>query len=178
MGLFTSFNNKDQGRFQSNASTERLVIDLARFTVGQTPIGKPPWEGDFFAQAVLAEGSLENPSAGYELTGTNGTLSSVFLDLENFGGTLLNKGEMAGLSPETTLEEVRELFGEPYWTDQDDEEVLLFYEYEKGSTELQFEFPDGRHLGYLTLIHEGVLSKPEQRKSYGVTKPWPPSDPA
>ena len=78
------------------------------------------------------------------------------------------------LSNTTNRKEIITIFGEPYWTDIDDSEIILFYEYQEGTTELQFEFPDGEHLEFITLIKGGILSKQAQRESYGVTKPWPP----
>ena len=58
-------------------------------------------------------------------------------------------------------------------TDRSDGEVILFYEYQQGTVELQFEFGAGRALSFITLAMHGVLSTEEQRKAYGVTKPWP-----
>jgi hypothetical protein len=51
--------------------------------------------------------------------------------------------------------------------------VILFYEYRAGAVELQFEFLDGKTLGFITLSSNGVLSEADQRKAYGVTQPWP-----
>ena len=70
-------------------------------------------------------------------------------------------------------EEIISIFGEPYWTDFDDSEIILFYEFQESAIELQFEFPDGKHLEFITLMKDGILSKKDQRESYGVTKPWP-----
>ena len=39
---------------------------------------------------------------------------------------------------------------------------------------LQFEFPDRQHLQIVTLMRNGILSKPEQRQAYRVTCAWPP----
>ena len=69
---------------------------------------------------------------------------------------------------------MQSIFGQPYWVDQDLDEVILFYEYQDGDVELQFEFPGRVHLGFITLSAHGVLSNAEQRKAYKVTKPWPP----
>ena len=67
-----------------------------------------------------------------------------------------------------------QLFGEPYWIDRSDGEVILFYEYAWGSLELQFEFPEATSLRFITVAVEGILSTKKQRDRYGVTKPWPP----
>jgi hypothetical protein len=86
------------------------------------------------------------------------------------------KGKSLILSSRTTREVVISIFGEPYWTDTDNSEIILFYEFQESTTELQFEFPDGEHLEFITLMKGGILSKQEQRESYGVTKPWPPEE--
>jgi hypothetical protein len=175
MALFTSY-RRNQGTPEENGRVERLVVDLGHFTVGQTPLGKPPWEGDGFTGNLLESGVFELPSSGYELALREGMLDSLTVRLAQFTGTFLLNGQKTELDQNTTLEEVLALFGEPYWTDQDEDETLLFYEYRGGSIELQCEFPDGRHLRYLTLMQNGILSRPDQRESYGVTREWPPTN--
>lgn len=173
MGLLSSFDtNRDH--LNTSGTTGRLVVDLTNFIIGGTPIGKTPWDGDFFAQYLLQNETLKSDEAGYELGTKEGLLNYAFITLDAFQGNFLIQDQIVPLGNQTTKEEIIELFDAPYWTDIDDDEVILFYEYRKGEIELQFEFPDGQKLGYITLIQEGVLSDEEQRKSYGVTRPWPP----
>lgn len=175
MAFFSSF-RRNQNAISPGAAPGNLIVDLTRFVVGQTPIGKPPWEGDFFAAALRDSEQLDIESVGYTLTKEGNDLTCVFLTLGHFSGTFLIRDQAVSLTPETTRDEVTALFGEPYWTDVDDDEVIFFYEYRGGQIELQFEFPDGHHLGFISLMCDGVLSKAAQRESYGVTKPWPPMD--
>ena len=173
MGLLSSFDtNRDD--LNIGAGNGRLVVDLSAFVIGATPIGKEPWDGDFFTQALLKDETFKFKNDGYELGSKKGLLNSTFLTLNNFTGTFLIQDQIHPLSTLTTKDEIITLFGEPYWTDLDDDEIILFYEYRAGTIELQFEFPDGQNLAFITLMQNGVLSDSEQRQSYGVTKPWPP----
>ncbi|MFT6498848.1 MAG: hypothetical protein ACJAT6_000983 [Akkermansiaceae bacterium] len=172
MGLQSSFDtNRDH--LNTGAGTGKLIVDLSAFKIGGTPIGKEPWDGDFFATSLSQDGVFEQESAGYELTSNDAVLKSAFITLENFQGIFLIQDQVSPLSTQITKEKILTLFGAPYWTDLDDGEIIFFYEYQGGSIELQFEFPDGQHLGFITLMQNGVLSDAEQRKIYGVTKPWP-----
>lgn len=65
------------------------------------------------------------------------------------------------------------VWGEPYWRDEDDQEVLLFFEFPDG--EIQVELgEEGRPL-VLYVCAEPLMADSEQRESYGVTRDWPPS---
>ncbi len=109
------------------------------------------------------------------LAGSRRCLSlHAFITLAKSSAHFFRSGSPLQLSPQTTVAEVESLFGRPYWVDRDADEVISFYEYQNGDTELQFEFPGRVHLGFITLAADGVLSKEEQRRAYKVTKPWPP----
>ena len=175
MGLLSSFDtNRDQ--FNNSGVSGKLVVNLSDFIVSGTPIGNAPWNGDFFTELLSQKETLKSDQDGYELSTTKGVLTSAFITLEDFAGSFLIKSQLTPLSIHTTKEEITTLFGEPYWTDRDDGEIILFYEYRAGGIELQFEFPDGQPLGFITLMKDGILSVANQRKSYGVTKPWPPEE--
>ncbi|MEN8772978.1 MAG: hypothetical protein ABF382_05465 [Akkermansiaceae bacterium] len=173
MGLL-SFLNTDRQNFDVNAADSRLSVDLNKFIVGSTPIGKEPWDGDSFAKHLEKNTTLKSDQYGYELGVKDGKLDYAFLTLENFNGLFLFEDQSTSISSATSKEEIISIFGEPYWTDLDDGEIILFYEYQEGTIELQFEFPTGEQLEFITLTKDGVLSKQEQRESYGVTRPWPP----
>lgn len=112
---------------------------------------------------------------GVELEVTDKELESIVVTLEDFEGEFLKSGKEVSLTSSTTPAEIEELLGEPYWRDVDDDELILFYEYQSGGIEVQFEFPDSTALAYITIARNGVLSDPEQRSAYGVDKPWPPT---
>ncbi len=174
MALFNFFKRNETFQEIATSTHPPLIIDLGRFTVGNTPLGQTPWPGDFFANPLKKSDSLENKALGYHLQSKNNRLESAFLTIQDFKGTILNNSSATPLSIHTTISDIQSIFGDPYWTDEEDEEVILFYEYQNGTIELQFEFPDSQHLSYITLGINGVLSNQEQRDAYGITKPWPP----
>lgn len=152
-----------------------LKVDLGTFEFGASQIGEVPAEADFFAQPLRDSGVLDLAKQGIELRGKDGRLDSAFLTLETFGGEFSLHGSAISLGPDTREAEVIGLFGEPYWIDRSDGEVILFYEYAQGALELQFEFPESEGLGFITVAVEGILSDEKQRSGYGVNKPWPPA---
>jgi hypothetical protein len=157
------------------ASLPPLKIDLATFQCGQTVIGLPVSATEPYAGRFNSDGTANFAVSGIELGTKNGALDYVFITIQNFAGIFLQHGSPLAISAETTPEQVISRFGEPYWIDrQDDNETILFYEYQNGSIELQFEFPGKLHLGFVTLSRNGVLSDSNQRRACGVTKDWPP----
>lgn len=89
-----------------------------------------------------------------------------------FSGTITHRGSRIVLSGATSERAWRELFGEPYWRDIDDKEILLFHEW--GEVEWQVEFSRDGGLRVLIIETPPLLSGPDQRAAYGVDKPWPP----
>ena len=153
-----------------------IAIDLARFTFGQSRLGGVIASTDVLAAAILEHDVFVDEGSGIEAGAANGRFDYVLVTVSRFSGQFTKAGIPLNLSTETTEVEIQSLFGRPYWTDRSDGEAILFYEYRKGSIELQFEFSDGERLSHVTLAHNGVLSKGEQRAAYGVTQNWPPDD--
>lgn len=117
-----------------------------------------------------------HPIRGVEVSRDGQQLSSVFVTLAQFTGQLTKSGVSLATDDIATPDDVLRQFGEPYWRDDDEGEVIMFYEQDGGAVELQFEFPAEAILGYITIARPGVLADPEQRISYGVTKSWPPGN--
>ena len=138
-------------------------IDLKTFSINGVAIGD------------LAPANVQN-LAGVEIELEGENLDSLFVTLDEYKGNFLSSGEAITVSTKTSPKTIEQLFGTPFWEDSSDGELIMFYEYRAGSIEIQFEFPDSSQLGYITMAKNGVLSDPDQRKSYGVEKPWPPSD--
>ncbi|MDA7892267.1 hypothetical protein N9B14_06825, partial [Akkermansiaceae bacterium] len=88
MGLLSSFNTGRQN-FNVNATDSRLSVDLTKFVVGSTPLGKEPWDGDSFASHFEKHTTLKSEQYGYELGVEEGVLDYAFLTLENFQGIFL-----------------------------------------------------------------------------------------
>ena len=87
-----------------------------------------------------------------------------------FTGWFIYRDRLLALSEETGEKELIEIFGPPYWRDQDEDEVILFYEF--GEYEWQVEMSLKDRLKVF-VISEPILADPKQRAAYGVTKPWP-----
>lgn len=153
-----------------------LDIDLGLFSCGHTKIGARPDPRDPFADVSQKRETINDPFSGLEIGVKSGVLDYVFITLAQSDSHFFRSGSPLQLSTRTTISDVQSIFGEPYWMDEDSDEVILFYEYENGALELQFEFPGKAHLGSITLAVHGVLSKAEQRNAYKVTKPWPPKN--
>lgn len=155
--------------------TKYLAIDLRTFECGHTRLGFPPDDRDFFAQRLRKSDVCNLVAEGFEVGTKDGCLDSLFISLLWFRGTFLYRGARVPLSPLTTTpDQIQRHFGTPYWIDSDDDEIILFYEFDDGRVELQFEFPGKKRLRYITLMRDGVLSIEAQRKAYRVTRPWPP----
>ena len=75
------------------------------------------------------------------------------------------------LSNRSSESDVQALFGQPYWRDQDEDEIILFYEFPGVEWQIEFDL-----VGALKHLRVGrpLLADAEQRAAYGVTKHWPP----
>ncbi|MEP3213308.1 MAG: hypothetical protein ABJQ29_08945 [Luteolibacter sp.] len=155
-------------------TTQAITIDLSTFEVGDTVLGERPSEADFFAVPLQKSDVFEVAANGIELGSKDGVLDYAFLTIESFNGQFRSNGEPIAVGRDSTEATIKRSFGEPYWIDRSDGEIIMFYEYAEGTIELQFEFPGSGSLGFVTLSRNGVLSTEEQRKLYGVDKPWPP----
>jgi hypothetical protein len=149
-------------------------VDLKTFEIGASQLGKPPAGSDPFTKILQQSDVYKDDRIGIEIGTKEGVLDYAFLTMESFVGRFLAAGALLEIDRDSTEAQIAGCFGEPYWADRSDGEVILFYEEAEGSIEIQFEFPDGRTLGYVTLARNGVLSSKEQRRAYGVDKPWPP----
>ncbi len=89
-----------------------------------------------------------------------------------FDGRIELDGEEIPIGGSTTEAEFVARFGAPYWRDEDEDEILLFYEF--GPVEWQVEFPGGGTLGVFTITTDRVMADPGNREGYGVDAPWPP----
>jgi hypothetical protein len=64
-------------------------------------------------------------------------------------------------------------FGPPFWKDEDDEEVIFFYEFPDREWQVEFA-PDGT-LNRIIVTSKPLMADERQRNAYGVNKPWPPT---
>ncbi|MEL6110594.1 MAG: hypothetical protein AAFU85_31700, partial [Planctomycetota bacterium] len=87
-------------------------------------------------------------SDGVELTRDGHVLTSIVVSRDSYRGQVFLAASPIGWEAIATPQAVIRLLGEPYWRDDDDDEVILFYEYESGAVELQFEFPEATQIGF------------------------------
>ena len=90
-----------------------------------------------------------------------------------FPGSFRYRGTSLPWSRESTESDVQSMIGPPYWRDEDDHGVLLFYEFPNREWQIEFDL-DGTLKSLL--IGDQLLADPEQRARFCVTKPWPPDD--
>ena len=127
-------------------------------------------------RTAAEEGILLYYSRGMEIGLEEGRMSSLRLvwvkdeGFHPFGGTVKWQGTVLSLGPMTTEEQLLSLFGEPYWRDEDEQEILLFYEF--GKVEWQIELTPSGTLTQWTLCAPPLMADATQREAYGVTKPW------
>lgn len=171
MALFSNFKREDP----MAEGPPRWPVDLAAFKVGPHRLGEGPDSGDLWGRLMQGDMVCKPEGTGIELGLKQGAIDYALVDLAEFEAGFLRDGEELKLDSTSTEAQVREIFGEPYWTDRSDGEVILFYEFDSGRVELQFEFPDAGGLGFVTLARDGVMSDASQRAAYGCDYPWPPA---
>lgn len=149
-------------------------VDLEVFSINNSILDKAISGSDSFFTYFNTNEVLDIPEDGIEIGLKDNLLDYVCLNIESFKGEFYLNGDELILNVKNTPQDIIDVFGEPYWTDRSDDEIILFYEYKKGFIELQFEFSDSIHLSYITLMCNGVLSTQDQREAYNVNKQWPP----
>lgn len=90
-----------------------------------------------------------------------------------FNGRVTYRGKTVSLDSRTTEREFREMFSIPYWRDQDQDEIILFYEFRDG-IEWQVEFTLAESLKAMRVVSPALMADARQREMYGVSAPWPP----
>lgn len=141
----------------------QVIIDLNKRSLMETSIGKSASKHQF---------KTAN-NYGVETGVKNGVLDYFFIELSKYTGLFRVGGDLLDFGRGVRKRELMAWFGEPYWTDHSNGEMIMFYLYDKGTTEVQYEFSDGKTLSHITVLKNGILSDPEERKAYGITKAYP-----
>lgn len=89
-----------------------------------------------------------------------------------FGGECRLGEQRISLAGMTETRWTAEL-GECYWRDEDEDEVILFYEFPYH--EWQVEFTRAGALKCIIVTGSPLMADEAQRKAYRVTRPWPPA---
>jgi hypothetical protein len=153
-------------------SLNDVVVDIGNFTVDRTRLRCTPEPPATWSKHG-ADALMRSPSSDLELELQGGLLFAVTVQLASFKGSLSMRGQALPQFSELREMQVRSILGEPYWRDEGDDAVLLFYE--RDGAELQLEFAQKSTLSVLVMTAEPLLARPAQRDAYRVTKAWPPA---
>ncbi|MBI3098460.1 MAG: hypothetical protein HYY93_09505 [Planctomycetes bacterium] len=129
---------------------------------------------------AAGKGLLRYFSRGVEVEVGEGRVRSIRLvwvdefeeGFNPFPGACRLNGQTIPLGAGTREEEVLALFGEPWWHDEDEDEVILFYEF--SHIEWEIELRREGTLKSILVLTPPLLADEAQRKAYGVTRAWPP----
>ena len=156
-----------------------LTADLDQNRLSGVRAGDPVERLSVLGPAQVMPFGFAWPHKGIDVTASNGRIQELGFYFGHaaepgkgvFVGGFRYGGVPVRLSQATSESDVQTLFGQPYWRDQDEDEILLFYESPAG--EWQLEFDPGGALKHLR-VGFPLLADAEQRAAFGVTKPWPP----
>jgi len=90
-----------------------------------------------------------------------------------FNGLVTYRGRTVPLDAGTTERTFTKVFSGPYWRDQDQDETILFYEFQQ-DIEWQVEFTLAGALKAMRVVWPALMAEAKQRELYGVSLPWPP----
>jgi hypothetical protein len=163
----------------------RLIADLDRFELSGVGFGDPytrlsflgPSESPFldYHQKGLRIDVADDRFDGFTLAlGTGAFLgASSKRPVRAFVGGLRIKSRELRVEELRTEGDFTALWGTPFWRDEDDDEILLFFEFPDG--EIQVELSREGRPRVLIATQEPLMADPEQRRAYAVETPWPPS---
>ncbi len=162
-----------------------LVADLDRFQLNGVGLGEDVERLRFLGPS--ASRAFDYPAKGLQLdVGASGSLQAFVMALRDgvylsalppeqvraFPGRVRMSGrdwaprELRGESDFVTA------WGDPYWRDEDEDEVLLFFEFDRCEVQVELSLEGVPHV--LVVAEEPLMADADQREAYGVTKAWPP----
>lgn len=162
-----------------------IHLDLDRHALCRCRIGDPiQWLsglGPPEDSAALREQRYCYYSKGFEIGEEDGKVADFVVDwldylragFQPFNGHVTYRGKTVPLGARTTEGEFANLFGRAYWRDQDQDEIILFYEF-RDDIEWQVEFTLESRLKAMKVVWPALMAEAEQRERYGVSVPWPP----
>jgi hypothetical protein len=126
-----------------------------------------------------ANGDINYFSKGVQVSAENGTINSFVLFWNDdrrkqflaFNGVCRFHGQKIELAAGISESGISKIFGEPYWRDEDNNEIILFYEF--GAIEWQIEISRQEGLAAIVVLTPPLLADEAQRAKFKVTKPWP-----
>lgn len=188
MGLFKLFTPKADPmvswKTEPGLVTD-LDFDFDRHTLCGIKPGDPAsllWKlGPPEDKAAETAGNYNYYSRGVQVSVENGTIVSFVLFWNDkqkkqfvaFKGPCLYRSQRIELRAGMSESEIINIFGEPYWRDEDTDEIILFYE--SGEIEWEVEIDQCEGLTATVVLTPPLLQDEEERKAFKVTKPWPPA---
>lgn len=161
-----------------------LLADLDRLALNGTGFDDEVTGLEFLGPSDSR--GFDYPSKGVQLEVGDGLLEGLVLALRDgaylgrsdesrvraFAGRIRMNGR--DLAPQDLRAEsdFSAAWGEPYWRDEDEDEILLFFELDRGEVQVELSLAGVPQV--LVVTPDRLMADPEQRRQYGVTKPWPP----
>jgi len=162
----------------------RLLADLDRFELSGVALGDDIERLSFLGRSESR--FYDYPEQGLQLDVDEGCLTGFSLALRRdvylgadfrgrvhaFAGSIRMKGRSRGPHELQGESDFADVLGDPYWRDEDDEEILLFFEFPKREITVELTLKDVPQV--LIVSTQPLMADAEQRALYGVTAPWPP----
>jgi len=157
-----------------------LEFDFSKNELNGIGLGEAIDKLSFLGKAAQWKPSLAYPQKGIAVDYDNDCIEGFLLNFstdsadgfERFPGQLWFKNREVRLTEVIGEQNVLDVFGQPYWIDRDDVETILFYEF--NGIEWQLELSKTGFLQAVIVTASPLLAREDQRKAYGVSKPWPP----
>lgn len=105
------------------------------------------------------------------LNGFTVVLADPFNDFQPYQGKLMWHGGRIRTA-DLRLDRLQDVFGEWYWLDKDETELLAFYEFP--GYEMQLELTLSGAVKRIIVTREPLLAQADQRELYRVDQAWPP----
>ena len=161
-----------------------MLADLDRLELGGVDLGEDVERLSFLGRSESR--FFDYPSKGLQLDVDEGSFAGFTLALRRgvylgsrpggrvqaFAGSIVIKGRNWRAHEFVGERDFLEVWGEPYWRDEDDEEILLFFEFP--DLEITVELTLAGVPQVLIVSTQPLMADAEQREQYGVTASWPP----
>lgn len=93
------------------------------------------------------------------------------VDFTPFSQTVIKDGRSISLGL-ITAKNCEAQWGEVFWRDEDEEEIICFYEFTDAEWQLEFDLSSGS-MKRMIVTSDPLMADPTQREMYGVTKNYP-----
>lgn len=186
MGLFDVFRGRDPSEDWRREPDLRLEFDLSAASLCGIRLGDPADRlsklGAPDNRHAHRDGFYEYVRDGFSVDAEEGVVTCFALcwnppdrpRYAEFAGRVLFRGRPADVGPRMSEADFVGLVGEPWWRDEDDDEMLLWHEFPP--VEWQAEFSLSGLLRALTVLTPPAMAEEQYRKDYRVTAPWPPGE--